>query len=54
MVYPMIDDELERMNVKAHRRKWLWYGFRSYPSIFLRKNTTFLGHNSWSPSQDLN
>jgi len=27
MVYPMIDDELERMNVKAHKRKWLWYWF---------------------------
>jgi len=38
----MIDDELERMNVKAHRRKGLWYRFRYYSNIFLRKTTTIL------------
>lgn len=53
-VHPMIDDELERMIVKAHRRKWLWYRFRCYPNIFLRKTTTILGHDTQCPSRDLN
>jgi len=54
MVHPVIDDELERMIVKAHRKKWLWYRFRCYTNIFLRKTTTILGHDTRCLSRVLN
>jgi len=54
MVHPVTDDESVRMTVKAHRRKWLWYRFRCYTNIFLKKTTTILGHDTRCLGQDLN